>query len=319
MTLLGEPSSGSALQTIATIRGTWVNVERPTEAEVEHLTRQYKLPRSDLESSLDRGGPSGLWERPGHAILTLQIPVTGSTKPRIGRTSSPIALFIGGDFVVTVHTGEIRQLNRLFRQFETDESSRDDAFAEGVSGVVFAIVQRLVDATAASRASVERAIEVQEESASRATTSRSSSRETVLGAAKLRADARAIYRLTAPLPDVIRSLAGLDARDHPAREGWDRLLARVERLALSAEQDLAAIEGIILDATAVAQFESARSLRILAVVTSLTLPIVTVLALLALPVSNPLSGLPNPFPVAVAIAGAVFLVTLYGLRRRGLV
>jgi magnesium transporter len=319
MTLLGEPSSGSALPTIATVGGTWVNVERPTEAEVEHLTRQYSLLRSDLETSLDRGGPAGLWERPNHAVVTLQIPVTGTTKQGVGRTSSPIALFIGSGFVVTVHMGEIRQLNRLFRQFETDEPSRADAFAGGASGVVFAIMQRLIDATAASRANVERAIEVQEENASRATASRSSSRETVLNAARLRADARAIHRLAAPLPQVVRSLAGLDGRDQPAREGWDRLLARVERLALAAEQDLAAIEEIILDAAAVAQFESARSLRILAVVASLTLPVVTVLALLALPASNPLSGLPNAFPVAVAIAGAVFLVALYGLRRRGLV
>jgi magnesium transporter len=320
MAVIGEPSSsGAALQTIAAGGCTWINVERPTEAEVEHLTRRYGLLRSDLETALDRTGPTGVWGRADHAVVTLQIPVTASSKQSGSRISSPVALFVGRDFVVTIHTGEIRQLHRLIRQFETDEPTRDDTFAGGVAGVVFAVMQRLVDATASSRATVERAIEAQEESASRATTSRSRSRETVVTAARLRSDARSIHRIATPLPDVVRALASLDVLSQSSREGWDRLIARVERLALSAEQDLAAIDGLVLDATAIAQFESARSLRIIAVVATLTLPVATVLAILALPVSNPLSSLPSAFPVAVAIAGAVFLVSLFGLRRRGLV
>jgi magnesium transporter len=320
MVVIGESaSSNAALQTIEASECTWINAERPTDSEIDYLIHQYGLTRSDLESALDRAGPTGVWGRGDHAVVTLQIPVVISGKQSGTRASAPITLFVGGDFVVTVHTGEIRQLNRLFRQLETDEPSRMDAFETGVAGVVFAIAQRLVDATVVTRASLERAIAAQQDIASRASPSRSSSREAVVAAARLRADARSINRVAAPLPGVVRNVAGLSLLAGSPREGWDRLIARAERLARSAEQDLAAIDGIILDATAIAQFESARSLRALAIVATLTLPVVTVLAIIALPVNNPLVGLPNSFAVAVAIAGAVFLVALFGLRRRGMV
>jgi magnesium transporter len=318
--VIGEPDSlNAALQTIETSGRAWINVERPTESEIEYLVRQYRLVRSDLESALDRAGPTGVWDRDDHAVVTLQVPVVVSGKESGTRTSTPITLFIGPGFVVTVHTGEIRQLNRLFRQLETDEVSRLDAFAPGVAGVVFAVVQRLVDATVATRATLERAISAQEDVTSRASPSRATTREALVVAARLRADARSINRVAAPLPAVVRGVAGLNVMAGSSKKGWDRLIGRAERLASSAEQDLAAIEGIILDATAIAQFESARALRVLAIVATLTLPVVTVVALMALPTNNPLSALPNSFAVAVAIAGAVFLVALFGLRRRGMV
>src|SRR5580700_8361392 len=122
VTVIGEsPSPGAIVQSIAASGSTWFIVERPTEAEIDTLARNFDLRRSDLESALDRSGPTGVWRRDGHAMITLHLPVGPSGKQGTGRGSTPVTIFIGADFVVTVHTGEIRQLVRLFRQFESDD------------------------------------------------------------------------------------------------------------------------------------------------------------------------------------------------------
>jgi magnesium transporter len=314
-----SPSTGALIQTINADGSSWVNVERPTDAEMDVLTREFAVLRTDLEAALDRSGPTGVWRRQEHVVITLHLPTVGLSQSQTGRTSAPVTLFIGRNFLVTVHTGEVRQLNRLFRHFESDELARAEAFSAGIGGAVFSVIGRLVDTTGAARASVERAIAEQEDIASRAVDSQRSTRETVLGAARLRADARSIHRYASPLPGLIRSLVGLDPIADAAGEGWDRLIARAERLVLATEHDLAAVDGLILAATAIAQLESARSLRGLLVIAALTLPVIAVVTLMALPVANPLASVGNPFTLAVALAGVVFLVALFGLRRRGFV
>lgn len=316
--MIGEsPSSGGIVQSIAESGYTWTIVERPTDAEIDAVHRNFQLGRSDLEAALDRSGPTGIWRRNRHSIVTLHVPVAATGKQITGRASTPVTLFIGHNFVVMIHTGEVRQLIRLFRQFESDDLARADLFSTGIGGIGFAIMQSLVDAVVASRGAVERAMTALEDVSTRALESRASGREAILGAARLRTDARTVHRLATPFPVIVRSLAKLEEMGGSSEEGWDRLAARSDRLVLAAGQDLAAIDGMILAATAIAELESARSLRAILVVFALTLPVVTVVAILSLPAGNPLVNVPNAFAVSVALAGVVFLVALFGLRRRG--
>lgn len=311
-------SSGAIVQSIAASGCTWVSVERPTDAEIDTLSHTFSLRRTDLEASLDRSGPTGLWRRDDHSVITLHVPIVSSSKQRSERGSTPVTLFVGHDFVVTVHTGEIRQLIRLFRQFESDELARDEAFSSGVNGVAFAVMQRLLDAVVAARASVDRSIAVIEDGAARASDSNATSREAIVGATRLRSEARTIHRLAHPLPAIVRALAKLEPMVDSDGEDWDRLGARADRLVMMAEQDLATTDGMIGTATAIAQLESARSLRAILVVVALSLPVIAVVAILSLPNGNPLANVPNAFAVATALAGVVFLVALFALRRRGL-
>jgi hypothetical protein len=85
----------------------------------------------------------------------------------------------------------------------------------------------------------------------------------------------------------------------------------------SLEDDLLALDGIVSAAEASATLESAREQRLLTAIVGLTLPVITVAALLSMPGGNPLTAGPNGYAYALGIAGAVFLAALFLLQRRG--
>ncbi|HEY8883900.1 MAG TPA: hypothetical protein VIO35_01200, partial [Chloroflexota bacterium] len=125
-------------------------------------------------------------------------------------------------------------------------------------------------------------------------------------------------RVLAPLPGVIQALPG--ALDVPAEltDEWDRLLQRAERVLELLVDDLATIDASFLSLNTISTLTQLEHLRLLVVVATLTLPLVVVLQLLALPLAGPLTGQPNGYAIAVGVAGVVFLGVLFLLRRRGL-
>jgi LPXTG-motif cell wall-anchored protein len=99
---------------------------------------------------------------------------------------------------------------------------------------------------------------------------------------------------------------------------WDRLLQRAERVLELLVDDLATIDASFLSLNTISTLTQLEHLRLLVVVATLTLPLVVVLQLLALPLAGPLTGQPNGYAIAVGVAGVVFLGVLFLLRRRGL-
>src|SRR5205814_2133923 len=156
--------------------------------------------RRDLEEALDRGRAPGVWRRDAYALLALHVPIVTSGQARAGLAASPITLFVGSTFVVMVHTGEIRQVVRLFRHYETDDQARDETFGGGPALVLQAVVQRLLDAIGFARGRIERAIANDEELSLRGADARGA-RQAIATALRLRSEARQIRRATTPLPE----------------------------------------------------------------------------------------------------------------------
>jgi magnesium transporter len=315
--MLGDTSAAiTSIQSLTANGLTWLSVERPTSAESDSLARNYGLRRADLDDALDRAAASGVWRRDHYVLALFNAPVVGSGK-QSRPTASPVALFVGDSFLVVVHTGEIRPLVRFFRQCETDEATREATFDRGIAGVTQAVVQRVVDAAAASRARVERMLESAED-AGAPESGGAAGRAAVQAMNRTRAEAHTVRRVLAPLPGVIQALPG--ALDVPAElaDEWDRLLQRAERVLELLVDDLATIDASFLSLNTISTLTQLEHLRLLVVVATLTLPLMVVLQLLALPLAGPLTGQPNGYAIAVGVAGVVFLGVLFLLRRRGL-
>src|SRR5207237_142532 len=167
----------------------WVNVERPTAGEADALVRDFHLSRGDVDAALGRGESSGVWRRDDYILVVLQVPVLASGRQPGRILASPVSIFAAPGFLITVHAGEVRPLVRLFRQCETDDRAREAAFAVGIAGLLLAVIQRLVDATASARSRIERAITAQEEGDVRA-----ASLQSLGQIAHLRTEARAVWR-----------------------------------------------------------------------------------------------------------------------------
>ena len=122
---------------------TWVDIERPTERETEYLAQNYPFHHLDLDDCLSRIQRPKIDEYKDYLFLVFHFPVF-SKEARV-TTSSQVSAFIGENYLITLHKGELKPLVKLFRECQIDEESRQENFSHGPGYLLYRIIDRLVD------------------------------------------------------------------------------------------------------------------------------------------------------------------------------
>ena len=122
---------------------TWVNIEKPTERETEYLAQNYPFHPLDLDDCLSRIQRPKIDEYKDYLFLVFHFPVFNK-EARL-TTPSQVSVFIGKDYLITLHKGELKPLVKLFRECQIDEESRQENFSHGPGYLLYRIVDRLVD------------------------------------------------------------------------------------------------------------------------------------------------------------------------------
>ncbi|TET68060.1 MAG: magnesium transporter, partial [Dehalococcoidia bacterium] len=122
---------------------TWVNIERPTERETEYLAQNYPFHPLDLDDCLSRIQRPKIDEYKEYLFLVLHFPVFN--RETRATTPSQVSVFIGENYLITLHKGELKPLVKLFRECEIEEEAREENFNQGSSYLLYRIIDRLVD------------------------------------------------------------------------------------------------------------------------------------------------------------------------------
>jgi len=122
---------------------TWVNIEGPTERETEYLAQNYPFHHLDLDDCLSRIQRPKIDEYKDYLFLVLHFPVFNK-EARV-TTPSQVSVFIGENYLITLHKGELKPLVKLFRECQIDEESQQEYFSQGAVYLLYRIVDRLVD------------------------------------------------------------------------------------------------------------------------------------------------------------------------------
>jgi len=122
---------------------TWVNIEKPTEREIEYLAQRYPFHHLDLDDCLSRIQRPKIDEYKDYLFLVFHFPVYNK-EARV-TTSNQVSVFIGAKYLVTLHKGELKPLVKLFRECQIDEESRQENFGQGAGYLLYRIIDRLVD------------------------------------------------------------------------------------------------------------------------------------------------------------------------------
>jgi len=122
---------------------TWVNIEGPTVREAEYLAQNYQFHPLDLEDCLVRVQRSKIDEYKNYLFLVFHFPIFDSEQ-RV-TTPSQVAVFIGENYIITLHKGELKPLVKLFRECQIDEESRQEYFGQGSGYLLYRIIDRLID------------------------------------------------------------------------------------------------------------------------------------------------------------------------------
>ena len=122
---------------------TWVNIERPKEGDISCLKDNYPFHPLDLADCVSRTQRPKLDIYQDYLFLIFHY----SVWDKINRVAvaEQVSVFLGNNYVVTVHNGRFTPLVELFRQCQSNEDARKDYFSNGSGFLVYSIIDRSVD------------------------------------------------------------------------------------------------------------------------------------------------------------------------------
>ena len=122
---------------------TWIDIENPTERETEYLAQNYPFHPLDLDDCLSRIQRPKIDEYKDYLFLVFHFPIFNK-EARV-TTSSQVSVFIGENYLITLHKGELKPLVKLFRECQIDGESQQENFSQGSGYLLYRIIDRLVD------------------------------------------------------------------------------------------------------------------------------------------------------------------------------
>jgi magnesium transporter len=133
------------LLTVTQASMTWTYIELPTRLEMDALAERYPFFHPlNLDDCISRIQTPKIDEYDDHLFLVLHFPKYD--KQANLSLPSEVDVFIGKDFVVTVHClANLKPLANLFHECQTDAQSRSKYLGKGPAYLLYQIIDRLVD------------------------------------------------------------------------------------------------------------------------------------------------------------------------------
>jgi magnesium transporter len=124
---------------------TWVYIQRPTPKEIQYLADNYHFHSLDLEDCVTRLQRPKIDEYPGYLFFVFQFPRFNEKKELT--TLSQLSVFIGDKFLVTVQDGNLESLHRLYSECQTNGELGQACLGQGTGYLLYRILDKLVDYT----------------------------------------------------------------------------------------------------------------------------------------------------------------------------
>jgi len=124
-------------------RLTWYYIENATEHEVQYLSDNFHFHTLALDDVLSRNQRPKIDDYESYLFVILHFPVFDKTN-RV-TTPSELDIFIGENFVVTSHKGDLKPLSKLFNECLIDENVRQKYMGRSASFLFYQLLDRLVN------------------------------------------------------------------------------------------------------------------------------------------------------------------------------
>ena len=183
----------------------WLDIPQATAEDLEVLEENFPFHPLDFDDLTSRRQRPKLDEYDDYLFLVLHFPVFDK-RLRV-TTPSEVDLFVGPDFLITIHKGRVWPLDRFFEACEGSEKQREDAMSMGSGYLLYRVLDHLVDNFFPLVYKIERNVQEIEDMIFT-----HGGRETVEEISVLRRDIIAYRRIVKPLMPVISRLEYLKSR-----------------------------------------------------------------------------------------------------------
>lgn len=120
----------------------WLNIARPDEGTITELEKKFKFHHLDLEDCLSQSQRPKIDEYEKYLFIVLDFPAYHPKTKRI--TVSEIKIFIGQNYMVTLHEGHDR-LNKIFANLQKNLKMKKQFMGQGTGYLLYELVSELFD------------------------------------------------------------------------------------------------------------------------------------------------------------------------------
>jgi magnesium transporter len=290
---------------------TWVNIENPTEKETEYLAQNYPFHHLDLDDCLSRIQRPKVDEYKNYLFLVFHFPVFHKE----ARVTAPsqLSVFIGQNYLITLHKGELKPLVKLFKECQIDEESRQEHLGQGSAYLLYRITDRLVDYCLPILNKIHENIEDIED---RIFANRR--RSQIRGISMLRRDVISFRRIIWPMRAVIGSLERKARRFSKTDLAvyFGDMVDHVDRIWDGLDEYKEIIEGLNDTHDSLANNRTNEIMRILTIVATIFFPITLIASIWGMNIPLPFQQSSQSLLYVSLIMAAVIGGMLYFFRRR---
>ncbi len=106
----------------------WINIIDPKIEDLESLKKKYRFHELDLEDCLTKTERPKIDEYDKYLFIILQFPVYNKAHHRFD--TEPLNIFIGQNYLITIHSGRLKALNNIVTSCQKSLKSRKVFFGE---------------------------------------------------------------------------------------------------------------------------------------------------------------------------------------------
>jgi len=142
-TAVKKQAPRSRIETIQWNGFKWTDIDPPTDESCQYLAEQYSFHPLDLDDTCSRIQRPKIDEYKEYLFLVFRFPRFRKQEQVL--TASQISVFIGENYLVTIHQGDLKPLTKLFRECQLEEDARQEYLSNGSGYLLYRILDRLVD------------------------------------------------------------------------------------------------------------------------------------------------------------------------------
>jgi magnesium transporter len=277
---------------------TWLDIVEPTVAHVQYLRERYAFDALALEDVLSHIQRPKLdsFVQGEYLFAVFQFPLADKSQ-RVA-SAGEVDIFVGRDYVITLHDGSLKPLRRMFTAASSDEQARAQLLGRGPGYLLYRLVDALTKQSFSLLDHLDATIARAEEH-----TFADDTHQAIRELADARQDAIALRHIIAPNLAVARAL---EADDHPFLrlnqasyfgDLADGLTTIVDILAEQHET----IAGVRATLDSLAIQRTRESLRLLLAVALALLPMILVAAIFGMGLPLPIANTLFIFPIALVL------------------
>ncbi len=148
------------IKTLSEGKFTWTNIVSPNEETMKMLKKKYDFHELDLEDCLSEVQRSKIDDYDNYLFIVLHFPYYDPHRKRI--VQEEVDIFIGQEYIITLHEAKLKAISRLIEKCETDKLAAKEMLEKGTGYLLYLLVRELFDDAFPMLDEMERSLNVVE-------------------------------------------------------------------------------------------------------------------------------------------------------------